>query len=52
MLSRPVTTAKGAEDPSVLPDDEVLTRRRYLEVPVAQSGDFYLRLFDGAVQLR
>ena len=47
-----VTTASGAEDPSVLPDDEVLTRRRYLEVPLAKSGDFYLRLFDGAVQLR
>jgi hypothetical protein len=36
----------------VLPDDEVLSRRRYLEVPVAKSGDFFLRLFDGALQLR
>ncbi len=47
-----VTTPKGAQDPSVLPGDEVLQTRRYLEVPVAKSGDFFLKLFDGAIQLR
>lgn len=47
-----VTTSKGAQDPSVRPGDEVLTRRRYLEVPVAKSGAFFLQLFDGALQLR
>lgn len=47
-----VTTATGAEDPSVRPDDEVLSRRRYLEVPVERSGEFFLQLFDGALSLR
>ena len=40
-----------ALDPSVLGGDPVLAQRRYLEVPVAQSGAFFLRLFDGAVRL-
>lgn len=47
-----VTTPTGAQDPSVLPGDEVLKTRRYLEVPVDKSGDFFLKLFDGAIQLR
>ena len=45
-------TSKGvATDPSVLAGDPTLERRRYLELPKAKSGDFYLRLFDGAVRL-
>lgn len=41
-----------ALDPSVLGGDPVLSQRRYLEVPVEQSGAFFLRLFDGAVRLK
>ncbi len=45
-------TEKGqAFDPSVLIGDPILMKRRYLEIPKAKSGDFYLRFFDGAVRL-
>ncbi|MDP2275758.1 MAG: hypothetical protein Q8K32_33730 [Archangium sp.] len=48
-----VTAANGmASDPSVLPDDPVLATRRYLELPRAVSGGFFLRFFDGAVRLK
>ncbi len=48
-----VTGANGmASDPSVLPDDPVLATRRYLEIPRAVSGGFFLRFFDGAVRLK
>lgn len=40
-----------ALDPSVAPGDERLATRQYVEVPRAQSGRFYLQLFDGAVKL-
>jgi hypothetical protein len=43
---------ENAFDPSVLAKDPLLAQRRYLEVPVEQSGAFYLRLFDGAVRLK
>ena len=42
----------AALDPSVLPDDPVLSSRRYLEIPRARSGAFFLRWFEGSVQLR
>ncbi len=44
--------AMGAEmlDPSVLADDEVLTQRRYLELPSRLAGATYLALFDGAAR--
>jgi hypothetical protein len=45
-------TQKGqAFDPSVFTGDPILMKRRYLEIPKAKSGDFYLRFFDGAVRL-
>jgi hypothetical protein len=45
-------TQKGAAfDPSVLEGDPILKQRRYLELPKAKSGDFYLRFFDGAARL-
>ncbi len=47
-----MTTSEGALDPSVLPDDEVLQRRRYLEVPRAEAGRFFLSFFEGATVLR
>lgn len=40
-----------ALDPSVLAGDPVLARRRYLEVPDAQRGTFFLQLFDGTLRL-
>jgi len=43
-----VTTSAGAFDPSLPPDEH----RRYLEVPVEESGEFFLKLFDGALRLR
>ena len=46
-----VTQNKVASDPSVLPNDPILRARRYLELPQAKSGDFYLRFFDGAARL-
>jgi hypothetical protein len=46
-----VNAADGALDPSVLPDDDVLRRRRYLEVPAARAGRFFLELFDGSLRL-
>jgi len=47
-----VTENGGASDPSVLEGDPLLATRRYLEIPVEQSGSFYLRFFDGAVRLK
>lgn len=44
-----VVEGDRALDPSVRPGDEVLRTRRYLEVPHAQSGAFFLALFDGQV---
>lgn len=45
-------TQKGASfDPSVVAGDPILVKRRYLQIPNAKSGEFYLRLFDGAVRL-
>lgn len=46
-----VTQKNAAFDPSVLAGDPILEKRRYLELPKAKSGDFYLRLFDGAARL-
>lgn len=46
-----LTEGEAATDPSVLPGDPVLSSRRYLEVPAAQSGTFFLQLFDGALRL-
>lgn len=34
-------------DPSVLPDDEVLSKRQYLALPEGQAGRVYLELLDG-----
>ena len=48
-----VTEANGkALDPSVLPEDPILSSRRYLEMPREVSGSFFLRFFDGAVRLK
>ncbi len=47
-----VTQGGIASDPSVLPLDPVLSTRRYLELPRAVSGGFFLRFFDGAVRLK
>ena len=47
-----ITQDGEALDPSVLEADPILATRRYLEVPVEQSGAFFLRLFDGAVRLK
>ncbi len=48
-----LTEANGdAVDPSVLPDDPILSSRRYLEIPRDVSGSFFLRFFDGAVRLK
>jgi hypothetical protein len=44
-----VVEGDRALDPSVLPGDAVLRTRRYLEVPHAGSGAFFLALFDGQV---
>jgi hypothetical protein len=44
-----VVEGDRALDPSVLPGDAVLRGRRYLEVPHAGSGAFFLALFDGQV---
>lgn len=46
-----LTQGEEALDPSVVEDDPVLARRRYVEVPPELSGRFYLELFDGAVRL-
>lgn len=46
-----IADGETALDPSVLPEDPVLATRRYLEVPAAQSGAFFLQLFDGALRL-
>jgi hypothetical protein len=46
-----VTTKGVATDPSVIKGDPILETRRYLELPKAKSGDFYLRFFDGAARL-
>ena len=42
-----VVEGNRALDPSVEKDDEVLQRRRYLEVPRGKSGLFFLQLFEG-----
>lgn len=42
-----VVEGNRALDPSVEADDEVLQRRRYLEVPREKSGLFFLQLFEG-----
>lgn len=47
-----VTQHGKAFDPSVLPDDPILSSRRYLEIPRAMSGAFFLRFFDGAERLK
>lgn len=44
-----VVEGARALDPSVLPNDPALRTRRYLEVPQARSGAFFLALFDGQV---
>lgn len=46
-----VTTPQGAVDPSMLPHDELLQSRRYLEVPVTQSGIFFLKFWNGTFKL-
>lgn len=43
-----VAVAGEMLDPSVLPDDEVLKQRRYLELPTKFAGATYLAIFDGA----
>ncbi len=47
-----VNTPEGPVDPSVLPDDEALHRRRYVEVPREMAGTFFLSLFDGKVKFK
>ncbi|MFZ5440239.1 MAG: hypothetical protein ACOZQL_09540 [Myxococcota bacterium] len=44
---------EGAQalDPSVEAGDELLARRRYLELPPGQRGRLFLGLFDGSVKL-
>lgn len=47
-----VSERGAAFDPSVLEGDPILSKRRYLEVPAEQAGSFFLRLFDGALELK
>ncbi|MGV3621317.1 MAG: hypothetical protein ACO1OB_10900 [Archangium sp.] len=46
-----VKTAAGDVDPSVLPDDGVLSRRKYVRFPAEMSGSLYLALFAGSLRL-
>lgn len=42
-----VVDASGPLDPSVPPDDPVLSARRYVELPAERAGAFFLALFEG-----
>jgi len=46
-----VVEGKSDLDPSVLPGDAVLARRRYVEFPPQRAGRLLLELFDGALQV-